>query len=123
LGYSTSIADVCLHHFVGPSLIRRSRGHADLSPDETRIAIFNQHNGVDVYKIPGAIWLKSYRFKIRDNIILPVYWIDEGLRLMTGSDSGIVCLWNAKNDGQLPPLLHGEILAVKLTLELKLCFT
>ncbi|KAG2740461.1 hypothetical protein P692DRAFT_201685192, partial [Suillus brevipes Sb2] len=40
------------------------RGHADLSPDETRIAIFNQHNGVDVYKIPGAIWLKSYRFKI-----------------------------------------------------------
>ncbi|KAG2132342.1 hypothetical protein DEU56DRAFT_711094, partial [Suillus clintonianus] len=44
--------------------LRSLIGHADLSPDETRIAIFNQHNGIDVYKIPGAIWLKSYHFTI-----------------------------------------------------------
>jgi hypothetical protein len=100
------------YHFVGLELIGRPSGHADLSPDETQIAIFNQHDGVDIYKIPGAIWLKSYHFKIRDNIILPVYWIDEGLRLMVGSDSGTVCLWNVKNDAQLPSLLHGEIHAM-----------
>ncbi|KAG1865078.1 hypothetical protein BD769DRAFT_1335945, partial [Suillus cothurnatus] len=44
--------------------LRSLIGHADLSPDETRIAIFNQHNGIDVYKIPGAIWLTSYHFTI-----------------------------------------------------------
>lgn len=79
-----------------------------MSPDENRIAIFNQHNGIDVYKIPGAIWLASYHFTIRDNVMLPVYWIDEGLRLMVGSDSGTVCVWNVKNDSRLPSLLHGK---------------
>ncbi|KAG1786703.1 uncharacterized protein HD556DRAFT_1313326 [Suillus plorans] len=87
--------------------LRSLIGHADLSPDETWITIFNQHNGIDVYKIPGAIWLTSYHFTIRDNVILPVYWIDEGLRLMAGSDSGTVCVWNVKNDSRLPFLLHG----------------
>lgn len=79
-----------------------------MSPDETCIAIFNQHNGIDVYKIPGAIWLASYHFTIQDNVMLPVYWIDEGLRLMVGSDSGTVCVWNVKNDSRLPSLLHGK---------------
>ncbi|KAG2086808.1 WD40-repeat-containing domain protein, partial [Suillus discolor] len=44
--------------------LRSLIGHADLSPDETQIAIFNQHNGIDVYKIPGTIWLTSYHFTI-----------------------------------------------------------
>ncbi|KAG1843433.1 hypothetical protein C8R48DRAFT_780732 [Suillus tomentosus] len=95
--------------------LRSLIGHADLSPDETRIAISNQHNGIDVYKIPGAIWLKSYHFKIQDNIILPVYWIDEGLRLIAGSDNGTVRLWNMKNDAQLPSLLHGNCIIRALT--------
>jgi hypothetical protein len=123
LGHSTSVTDVHSLSFVRQELIWKSRGHTDLSPDETWIAISNQHNGIDVYKIPGAIWLKSYHFKIRDHIILPVYWIDHGLQLMAGSDCGTVCLWNVKNDAQLPSLLHGESHHhCWLVLKLKLCF-
>jgi len=104
------------YYFMRKVLTYKSRGHADLSPDETHIAIFNQHNGVDIYKIPGAIWLKSYRIKIQDSVILPVYWIDGGLRLMVGSDSGTVFIWNVKNDAQLPPLVHGELHTVVVAL-------
>lgn len=42
-------------NLLGLYLLKDLEDNADLSSDETKIAIFNLHNGIDVYKILGAI--------------------------------------------------------------------
>ncbi|KAI5983030.1 WD40-repeat-containing domain protein [Pisolithus albus] len=81
-------------------------GHADLHPDETRIAVMNQHNGVDIWQVPAAILDCSLPLPIRKGVLLPVLWIDNGVRILTGSDFGEVRVWNPTTGKSLYPLPH-----------------
>ncbi|KAI5982100.1 WD40-repeat-containing domain protein [Pisolithus albus] len=81
-------------------------GHTDLHPDETRIAVMNQHNGVDIWQVPAAILDCSLPLPIRKGVLLPVLWIDNGLRILTGSDFGEVRVWNPTTGKSLYPLPH-----------------
>ncbi|KIK15252.1 hypothetical protein PISMIDRAFT_16654 [Pisolithus microcarpus 441] len=81
-------------------------GHADLHPDETRIAVMNQHNGVDIWQVPAAILDCSLPLPARKGVLLPVLWIDNGVRILTGSDVGEVRVWNPTTGKSLHPLPH-----------------
>lgn len=70
----------------------------------------NLRTGVDVWKIPSAIHDFSFDVKLSKGVLIPVTWIDKGARILAGSDTGQVQIWNTVTKTSLPALPHRESL-------------
>lgn len=105
--YSIQLCFVRLSDYLLPS------GHAALHPDETSIAVVNQNSGVDVWRIPCAILKFSFPVEMTKGVLIPVAWIDEGARILTGSDTGKVRIWNTLTQNSLHPLPHRKSICPK----------
>jgi hypothetical protein len=84
----------------------RFRGHGSVSPDERFIATSNLHDGLDIYNFPGLSHRMTLKQKISYNKPLHVAYGLSGAAIVSGSDTGLVPIYDAQSGRLLTKLPH-----------------
>ena len=67
--------------------------------------VCNLKDGIDIYALSPFRLLKSFKHRIRVNVILQVTMVMKGRWIISGSDDGVVRFFDP-NSGQLIHCLH-----------------
>ena len=83
-------------------------GRSCLSPCGDLLAIHNIASGFDLYHVKTAKLIRTYPHQSTHHVALPVLFIHGGKTLLTGSDVGLVRLYDLGTTLPVDRLKHGE---------------
>lgn len=103
---NTYVRNSILISYLASADLIAPRGSSAITEDEERLAISNLQNGFDVYNLRDLSVVKSIQQPISINVVIHVTFARSDSLLITGSDSGCICVYDLRIGCLVASLSH-----------------